>query len=90
MRFSRRLAGSFGTAEHADHDATIVASPDRTVGRERIGPIALVAVDGWGRENRRCARMSQQPAKIVHARTAERFAAPAMKALLSLAPDPRD
>ena len=43
----RRIAG---LAEHAHHDAAIVARPDGAVGRQRIGAVALVAVDGRRRE----------------------------------------
>jgi hypothetical protein len=32
-------------AEHPHHDTAIIARPDGSIGRERIGPVALVAVD---------------------------------------------
>src|SRR5689334_18838785 len=44
--------------EHADHDTAIVAAPGGAVRRQRIGAIALVAVDGWRGERggRSCVR----------------------------------
>ena len=54
-------------AEHAHHHAAIVARPDGAVRRERIGPVALVAVDRRRGENRGGARVSQQPAEEIPA-----------------------
>ena len=66
--------GIAGAAEHADHDAAVVAPPDRAVRRQRIGTIALVAVDGRRREHRRGAGMLQQPCQIATAERAQRLA----------------
>ena len=51
------------------HDAAIVAAPDGAVGRQRIGAVALVAVDGRRGEGGGRARMREQAAEIM---TAER------------------
>src|SRR5258706_1101879 len=49
-----------GTAEHPDHDAPVVATPDGPVRRERIGAVSLVSVDHWRGEHGRRPRMLQQ------------------------------
>ncbi len=54
-------------AEHAHHHAAAVVRPDGAVGRQRIGAVALVAVDGRGGEGGRTFRMLQQPGEILHA-----------------------
>jgi hypothetical protein len=64
-RFSRVRRRIAGLAEHAHHHAAIVTRPDRAIGRERIGPVALVAVDGRCGERRGGVRVRQQATKEV-------------------------
>jgi hypothetical protein len=45
MRFSMRVAGSPGAAQHAQHGAAVVAPPQRRLRRQRVGPEAAVGVD---------------------------------------------
>src|SRR5262245_4198805 len=52
-------------AKRTDHYAAIVVAPDHAIGRQRIGAIALVAVDRRRREGRCCTRMRKQPAQEV-------------------------
>src|SRR6185312_4921046 len=49
-----------GRPEHADHYAAIVAAPDGAIRRQRIGAVALVAVDGRRREHGRGAGMREK------------------------------
>src|SRR5262249_57494941 len=56
-----RGAVPMAPAEHAEHHPAIVPPPDHAVGRQRIGAIALVAVDGRGGEGSRRARMDEKP-----------------------------
>ena len=67
--------GIVSAAEHAHHHAPVVASPDRTVRRQRIRAIALIAVDGRRREHGRCASMLQQPSQILTPERAQEFTA---------------
>src|SRR5262249_56011635 len=62
-----------GTADRADQRAAVVASPDHPVGREGVGAIALVAVDGRRRERRGAARVRQQPRQIGFANGGQRL-----------------
>ena len=60
LQQGRRIAGR---REHAHHHAAIVARPDRAIGRERIGPVALVAVDGRRSGSRGRVRVREQAAE---------------------------
>ena len=64
LQARRRIAS---LAEHAHHHAAIVARPDRAIGRERVGPVALVAVDGRRGESRGRVRVREQAAEEVKA-----------------------
>ena len=59
-RFSICVAGSPGEPIDAQHGAAIVLAPDGAVRRQRIGPIALVAVDRRRGERRRRRGVIQQ------------------------------
>ena len=71
LQMRRRIAGP---SKHPHHDAAIVARPHRAIGRQRIGPIALIAVDGRRGERGGGVGVRQQPAEIVQARAGEPFA----------------
>ena len=75
MRFSSRVAGVARPAEHADHDAAVVAAPDRAIRRQRIGAVALVAVDGRRGEHGGGAGVLQQSGEIGAPERAQRLAA---------------
>src|SRR3546814_15311370 len=53
------------------HHATVVATPDRAVGRQRIGAVAAIGIDGRRGEGGRGRRMLQQAGEEPHAERSE-------------------
>ena len=61
-------------AQHAHHDAAVVAPPGGAVGRQREGAVALVAVQGRRAEGGRPACMGEQARHVMPAHRRQRFA----------------
>ncbi len=74
MRFSNRVAGSSGAAEHADHGAAMVVGPGGAIGRQRIRLEAAIAVDGRRGEHRARHRVLQKAGEIRQAERRQQLA----------------
>src|SRR5437868_15528422 len=71
IRIRRRLADAVldaraacaRRADHAQERAAVLLAPDQSIRRERVGAIALVAVDGRRAEGACRARMGEKAAR---------------------------